>query len=102
MNVPDSTRPLTLVRVQQREPETFKMNLIDAPINAQEQNDEYAANNTTDALRDTEYGRQHKLPLVAADSFHERAWLGQPSEQLYLEQAAFQPQAGKDGGIVTF
>ena len=51
---PDVTRLFALARWQQREPESFKMNLIDAPIDAQEQNDEHAAHDAADALREAE------------------------------------------------
>ena len=57
------------------------MNLIDAPIDAQEQNDEYAAHAPTNALRKAEYGGQHKLTLFAGDCFKELIRCWQPCNQ---------------------
>ncbi len=37
---PDTTCLFALARGKQRKPEAFKMNLIDAPIDAQKQNDD--------------------------------------------------------------
>ena len=48
---PNATRLFALARWKQREPEPFKMNLIDAPIEAQEQNDECVTQGAADALR---------------------------------------------------
>ena len=49
---PNVSRMLALFGRKQREPETFKMILIDAPINTQEQNDEKAAHDAANALRE--------------------------------------------------
>ena len=51
---PNTTRLFALPGWKQREPESFKMNLIDAPIDAQEQNDEYTAHDAANTLREAE------------------------------------------------
>ena len=52
------------------------MNLIDAPIEAQEQDDDYGTHDGANALREAEYGRQHELSLVTGNCFEEltRRW----------------------------
>ena len=62
------------------------MNLIDAPVDTQEQNNEYAAHNAANALREAKYGRQHELPFVAGNCFEELTWRWQPSNQCLLER----------------
>ena len=66
------------------------MILIDTPIDAQEQNNEKAADETTNALGEAENSGVHKLTL-AGDGFKELIRCWQPSIQCLLEEAALQP-----------
>ena len=57
------------------------MNLIDAPIETQEQNDDYATHDAANALREAEDGWQYKLPFVAGNCFEEFTRRRQPGQQ---------------------
>src|SRR5512141_426592 len=77
------------------------MILIDTPINAQEQNNDKAAHDTTYALGETENSSYHKLTLPD-DCFKKfiRCW--QPSLQCLLEQAAFKPGGQHPGALYRY
>ena len=67
------------------------MNLIDAPVETQEENHEYAAHNAANVPREAEYGWQHELPFVAGNCLEELTRRWQSGNQYLLDRAAIQP-----------
>ena len=61
------------------------MDLIDAPIHAEEEDDEYAAYDIANTLRKVKHGGQHKLTLVAGHCFKKLVRCWQPGRQPLLE-----------------
>src|SRR5688572_33110572 len=96
---PNVARMFSQFRWKQREPESFKMNLIDAPVETQEQNNEYAAHQAANALCEAQYCWQYKLTLFAGNCFKEHIRRWQPCNQRLLEGAALQPRWQSPGPL---
>src|SRR5512133_2530217 len=89
--MPDITGLFALSRWKKREPESFKMNLVYAPVETHEQDNDGPAHHASNTPRKAEYGRQHQLSLDPGKRFEELTWLRQPGKQRLLERAVFQP-----------
>ncbi len=67
------------------------MNLVNAPIDAQEQDDQSSAHDADDILREPKQRRQHKLPLIAGQRTEEHTRRRQPLIEYLLKRCADQP-----------